>query len=121
MRKKILCIEDDLETAELIAEDLEERGYDVALAHDGQAGFSAVLKLQPDLVLCDVSMPVISAFRIVTAPTCSSATSVAPCGRCRRQRGRTTPCRHGRRALRCACLPRVRLNREFADPGMMNE
>ena len=40
MRKKILCIEDDLETASLIAEEFEERGYDMALAHDGQAGFS---------------------------------------------------------------------------------
>jgi DNA-binding NarL/FixJ family response regulator len=65
MRKKILCIEDDLETAELIAEDLEERGYDMALAHDGQAGFSAVLKLQPDLVLCDVSMPVMNGFDVL--------------------------------------------------------
>ena len=65
MRKKILCIEDDLETAELIAEDLEERGYDMALAHDGQAGFSAVLKLQPDLVLCDVSMPVMNGFAVL--------------------------------------------------------
>ena len=53
MRKKILCIEDDLETACLIAEEFEERGYEIALAHDGQAGFSAVLKEQPDIVLCD--------------------------------------------------------------------
>ena len=37
-RKKILCVEDDLETAALIAEEFEERGYEMALAHDGQAG-----------------------------------------------------------------------------------
>lgn len=64
-RKKILCIEDDLETASLIAEEFEERGYEMALAHDGQAGFSAVLKLQPDIVLCDVSMPVMSGFEVL--------------------------------------------------------
>jgi DNA-binding response OmpR family regulator len=64
-RKKILCVEDDLETSALIAEEFEERGYEVALAHDGQAGFSAVLKLRPDLVLCDVSMPVMSGFELL--------------------------------------------------------
>jgi DNA-binding response OmpR family regulator len=65
MRKKILCIEDDPETASLIAEEFEERGYDMALAHDGQAGFSAVLELHPDIVLCDVSMPVMSGFEVL--------------------------------------------------------
>ena len=64
-RKKILCIEDDLETASLIAEEFAERGYEVILAHDGQAGFSSVLKSQPDIVLCDVSMPVMSGFEVL--------------------------------------------------------
>ena len=41
--KKILCIEDDAETAELIMEDLEERGYAVTIAVDGHAGLSAIL------------------------------------------------------------------------------
>ena len=64
-RKKILCIEDDLETSVLIAEEFEERGYEVILARDGQEGFSAVLKSQPDIVLCDVSMPVMSGFEVL--------------------------------------------------------
>jgi DNA-binding response OmpR family regulator len=63
--KKILCVEDDLETASLIAEEFEERGYEITLAHDGQAGFAAVLKRQPDIVLCDVSMPVMSGFELL--------------------------------------------------------
>lgn len=64
-RKKILCIEDDLETSVLIAEEFEERGYEVILARDGQEGFSAVLKSQPDIVLCDVNMPVMSGFEVL--------------------------------------------------------
>ena len=64
-RKKILCVEDDLETATLLAEEFGERGYEVTLAHDGQAGFAAVLKLKPDIVLCDVSMPVMSGFELL--------------------------------------------------------
>ena len=65
MRKKILCIEDDVETASLIAEEFEERGYEMALAHDGQTGFAAVLKLQPDIVLCDVGMPIMDGFEVL--------------------------------------------------------
>jgi DNA-binding response OmpR family regulator len=64
-RRKILCIEDDLETSALIAEEFEERGYELIVAHDGQAGFSAVLKEQPDIVLCDVSMPVMGGFEVL--------------------------------------------------------
>src|SRR3984893_2631774 len=59
--KKILCIEDDAETAALIMEDLEERGYAVTIAVDGHAGLSAILKTGPDLVLCDINMPGLTA------------------------------------------------------------
>ena len=57
-RKRILCIEDDRETAALIAEELVERGFDTRIAHNGQDGLLAILKDKPDLVLCDISMPV---------------------------------------------------------------
>jgi DNA-binding NarL/FixJ family response regulator len=63
--KKILCIEDDHETAALIAEELAERGYDVALAYDGREGFAAILRTMPDLVLSDISMPVMSGFDLL--------------------------------------------------------
>ena len=64
-RRKILCIEDDRETAALIAEELIERGFDVQLAHDGREGFAAILKIMPDLVLSDISMPVMSGFELL--------------------------------------------------------
>jgi len=35
-RKKILCVEDDHETAGLIAEELVDRGYEVFVARDGR-------------------------------------------------------------------------------------
>jgi DNA-binding response OmpR family regulator len=65
MRRKLLCIEDNLETADLIAEEFQERGFDVTLAHDGQDGFAAVLGQRPDLVLCDVSMPSMTGFEVL--------------------------------------------------------
>jgi DNA-binding response OmpR family regulator len=63
--KKILCIEDDRETAALIAEELIDRGYAVTLAHDGGEGLAAILKIVPDLVLSDISMPVMSGFELL--------------------------------------------------------
>src|ERR1700761_2975440 len=64
-RKTILCIEDDRETAALIAEELLDRGYDVSIAHDGREGLAAILKLMPDLVLSDISMPAMSGFELL--------------------------------------------------------
>jgi DNA-binding response OmpR family regulator len=63
--KKILCIEDDRETAALIAEELVDRGYDVTIAHDGREGLTAILRIMPDLVLSDISMPVMSGFELL--------------------------------------------------------
>ena len=64
-KKRILCIEDDAETAALIAEELVERGYEVTIAGDGREGFAAILKDMPDLVLSDISMPVMSGFEVL--------------------------------------------------------
>src|SRR5579862_9059722 len=63
--KKLLCIEDDRETATLIAEELVDRGYEVTIAYDGQEGLAAILKTMPDLVLSDISMPAMSGFELL--------------------------------------------------------
>jgi DNA-binding NarL/FixJ family response regulator len=64
-RTKILCVEDDRETAALIAEELVERGFEVRTAHNGQEGLLAILKDKPDLILCDLSMPIMSGFEVL--------------------------------------------------------
>src|SRR5690242_11325659 len=63
--RKILCIEDDHETAALIAEELVERGFEVSVAYNGQEGFAAILRIYPDLVLCDINMPGMSGFEVL--------------------------------------------------------
>ncbi len=70
--KKILCIEDDPETASLIAEDLQERGYTVTVALDGEMGVSAIAKIKPDLVLCDISMRGLNGFEVLERLTALS-------------------------------------------------
>jgi DNA-binding response OmpR family regulator len=63
--KRILCIEDDTETAALIAEELIDRGFEVNIAYSGQNGLAAILRERPDLVLCDISMPGMSGFDVL--------------------------------------------------------
>src|ERR1022692_4176697 len=64
-RKKILCIEDDRETAALIVEELADRGFEPIVAYNGAEGFAAIIKHKPDLVLCDINMPIMSGFEVL--------------------------------------------------------
>jgi DNA-binding NarL/FixJ family response regulator len=63
--KRILCIEDDSETATLIAEELIDRGFEVNIVYSGEAGLAAIFRDKPDLVLCDISMPGMSGFELL--------------------------------------------------------
>jgi DNA-binding NarL/FixJ family response regulator len=71
--KTILCIEDDRETASLLAEELTDRGYRVEIAGNGEAGLRDILEKQPDLVLCDISLPLMTGHEIL-----ERLTEVAP-------------------------------------------
>jgi DNA-binding NarL/FixJ family response regulator len=62
---KILCIEDDTQTAGLLCEALTELGYQAAMARDGEDGLTAILTDKPDLVVCDVRMPKMSGFEVL--------------------------------------------------------
>src|SRR5207342_2209225 len=72
-RRKILCVEDDVETASLISDELIDRGYAVTIAHNGREGLTSIYREKPDLVLCDVGVPVMSGFELL-----ERLTAVAP-------------------------------------------
>lgn len=55
----ILVIEDNLEVRENICELLELSGYTVYAAENGKEGVQQALKELPDLILCDVMMPIL--------------------------------------------------------------
>ena len=69
MRKKYFCvmisilvIEDNLEIRENTVELLEIKGYKVSAARNGRDGFVMAVNDCPDIIICDVSMPVIDGF-----------------------------------------------------------
>jgi DNA-binding NarL/FixJ family response regulator len=71
--RKILCVDDDGETATLIAEELVDRGFAVSVAQDGRQALAHILRDAPDLVLSDISMPRMSGFELL-----EQLTAVAP-------------------------------------------
>jgi len=53
----ILVIEDERKLAGSIAEGLEQQGYDVTLAHTGEAGLKEVYDRKFDVILLDIMLP----------------------------------------------------------------
>jgi DNA-binding NarL/FixJ family response regulator len=64
VRPKILCIEDDPATVELLVEVLEDEGFETIVAIDGAEGVRKFAE-RPDIVLCDVDMPRMSGFDVL--------------------------------------------------------
>ena len=60
--KKILLIEDNQDVRENTSEILELAGYTVTAAENGKAGVEAALKEKPDLIICDIMMPVLDGY-----------------------------------------------------------
>ena len=55
---KILLIEDNELNRDMLSRRLERRGYDVVLASDGSQGADMARSEKPDLILMDMSLPV---------------------------------------------------------------
>ena len=61
---KVLLVEDDLPTVELIKFALQSEGYNVVVANDGITALRAVEKENPDLILLDVMIPGVDGFEV---------------------------------------------------------
>ncbi|MBL8099327.1 MAG: response regulator [Anaerolineales bacterium] len=54
---RVLIVEDNMDTYELVRFILEKNGYEVFLAVNGRDGVNAANKQKPDLIVMDLSMP----------------------------------------------------------------
>lgn len=63
--KKILLIEDNQNIRENTAEILELANYKVFTAENGKAGVELALQEKPDLVICDIMMPVLDGYGVL--------------------------------------------------------
>jgi CheY-like chemotaxis protein len=65
--KTILLAEDDPANRELLRELLQRWGYQVIEASDGADALTKINATLPDLVLCDIQLPVLDGFGVVQA------------------------------------------------------
>ena len=65
MPARILIIEDDRDSRELLRYLFEACGHAVLEAVEGGAGVRAALEENPDLVVCDLQMPVLNGYEVV--------------------------------------------------------
>lgn len=65
--KSILLIEDNDEIRENTAEILELAMYNVYTAENGKVGVEKALDLKPDLIICDIAMPVLDGYGVLHA------------------------------------------------------
>ncbi len=63
---KILCVEDEDLIRKLVVEELADEGYETIEAANGVEGLAAIMKYKPDLVLCDVNMPGMDGYQLLT-------------------------------------------------------
>ena len=61
---KILLVEDNEMNRDMLSRRLQRRGYSVVIAQDGEQGLSLASSESPDLILMDISLPVMDGWQV---------------------------------------------------------
>lgn len=64
--KRILIIDDNYDLVQNTMLFLNEHDYDVKAAYNGNEGMNAILNYKPDLILCDIMLPDINGYKILS-------------------------------------------------------
>jgi len=76
--KRILIVEDDRDLRFVVRMILEHAGYEVAEAPHGMAALEAIRAAPPDLIIADLTMPVMSGVELVDQLRANPATVSIP-------------------------------------------
>jgi CheY-like chemotaxis protein len=74
----ILVVDDSTAVRQLIVSVLHREGYEVLEATDGREGLNTALREQPDVILCDIPMPVMDGWDVVREARNSEALGITP-------------------------------------------
>jgi len=75
---KILLVEDNEMNRDMLSRRLERKGYEVVIAVDGQAGVDMASSAGPDLILMDLSLPVMDGWEATRRIKADAATQNIP-------------------------------------------
>jgi CheY-like chemotaxis protein len=78
MAQRVLIIDDVPDILMLATLSLEAVGFVALTAHDGLEGVELACSQWPDLILCDVHMPKLDGFEVLTAIRANAATAAIP-------------------------------------------
>lgn len=65
--KKVLLIEDSKEIRDNTSEILELSNYEVIVAEDGKSGVEKAIECIPDLIICDIMLPLLDGYGVIHA------------------------------------------------------
>lgn len=75
---KILLVEDNEMNRDMLSRRLIRKGYEVVMAMDGQQGVAMASSEKPDLILMDMSLPVIDGWEATRQVKADDATRTIP-------------------------------------------
>ncbi|MEN9937259.1 MAG: hypothetical protein RLZZ387_3838 [Chloroflexota bacterium] len=75
---KILLVEDNEMNRDMLSRRLERKGYDVVIAIDGGQGVALAMSERPDLILMDMSLPVLDGWEATRQIKASGTTAHIP-------------------------------------------
>jgi two-component system, cell cycle response regulator DivK len=75
---RILLVEDNEMNRDMLSRRLQRRGYEVLIAIDGQQGVTMAQSQSPDLILMDMSLPVLDGWEATRALKSSQRTKDLP-------------------------------------------
>jgi len=75
---KILLVEDNEMNRDMLTRRLERKGYEVVIAVDGQAGVDMASSSNPDIILMDLSLPVMDGWEATRQIKADPATQGIP-------------------------------------------
>jgi len=62
--KHVVYVDDDLDLTRQVEAELQDAGYEVTIANDGEEGVETILSSEPDLVILDVMMPKMTGWEV---------------------------------------------------------
>lgn len=62
--RRVLVVEDDEDSALLLAEVLGDHGYAVEVAHDGASALAKAMAFQPEVAVLDVGLPDMDGYQL---------------------------------------------------------
>jgi CheY-like chemotaxis protein len=75
---KILYVEDNEDNVYMLKRRLERAGFEVVVAPDGEQGLAAAHEQRPDLILMDLSLPVLDGWEATRRLKASEQTRAIP-------------------------------------------